>query len=185
MDMPAGSGWRISNVERLTGLSRRDIQRACYEGPGGVGVLKPQDSSWGRRTYSVQDLATLFLLAEGRRHGQTLSQAARQLRSDQETASIDDLLQDEIERLQEQLAEIADRLLRAEGLFAATGDEPQRSERLRAWQAWGKEVEADMPCNPAGAADGLPGLELLDEFIARAEQASQEQPHEGISDTTR
>ncbi len=182
MDMPAACGWRISDVERLTGLSRRDIQRACYEGPGGVGVLKPQDSSWGRRTYSVQDLATLFLLAEGRRDGQTLSQAARQLRSDQETATLGDLLQDEIERLQEQLAETADRLLRAEGLAAALDSEPQRSERLRAWRVWGNEMEADMPCNPAGAADELPGLELLDEFIARAGTSSQ-QPHEEISDT--
>ena len=33
------AGWRISEVERLTGLSRRDIQRVCYQGEGGIGLL--------------------------------------------------------------------------------------------------------------------------------------------------
>ena len=28
-------GWKISQVEALVGLPRRDIQRACYEGAGG------------------------------------------------------------------------------------------------------------------------------------------------------
>lgn len=57
-------GWRIAEVERLVSLSRRDIQRACYQGRGGAGVLTPSDGSWGRRTYDERDLATLFLLAQ-------------------------------------------------------------------------------------------------------------------------
>lgn len=39
-------GWKIAEVERLVGLSLRDIQRACYQGRGGMGVLKPSDGSW-------------------------------------------------------------------------------------------------------------------------------------------
>ena len=39
-------GWRIAEVERLVSFSRRDIQRACYQGRGGAGVLTPSDSSW-------------------------------------------------------------------------------------------------------------------------------------------
>ena len=39
-------GWTISEVERLTGLPRRDIQRCCYSGKGGLGIVKPQDSTW-------------------------------------------------------------------------------------------------------------------------------------------
>lgn len=73
-------GWRIAEVERLVSLSRRDIQRACYQGRGGAGVLTPSDGSWGRRTYDERDLATLFLLAQRRRESLTLSQAADDLR---------------------------------------------------------------------------------------------------------
>lgn len=31
-------GWTISEVERLTGLPRRDIQRCCYSGKGGIAL---------------------------------------------------------------------------------------------------------------------------------------------------
>ncbi len=51
--MASQQGWAISQVEALIGLSRRDIQRCCYEGKGGVGILSPEDSKWGRRTYTA------------------------------------------------------------------------------------------------------------------------------------
>lgn len=41
------NGWKISQVERLIELSRRDIQRSCYQGQGGVAILSPKDSSRG------------------------------------------------------------------------------------------------------------------------------------------
>ena len=41
------SGWKVSQVEALIDLPRRDIQRACYEGPGGIGIVRPQNTSWG------------------------------------------------------------------------------------------------------------------------------------------
>ena len=40
------SGWKVSQVEALIDLPRRDIQRACYEGPGGIGIVRPQNTSW-------------------------------------------------------------------------------------------------------------------------------------------
>ena len=42
-------GWKISQVEALVGLLRRDIQRACYEGAGGLGIVKPRNTTWGWR----------------------------------------------------------------------------------------------------------------------------------------
>ena len=61
------SGWKVSQVEALIDLPRRDIQRACYEGPGGIGIVRPQNTSWGWRVYEVADVAKLFLLAQARR----------------------------------------------------------------------------------------------------------------------
>ena len=97
-------GWRIAEVERLVSLSRRDIQRTCYQGRGGAGVLTPSDGSWGRRTYDERDLATLFLLAQRRRESLTLSQAADDLRERLRDHSQQELLALEAEKLSDRLA---------------------------------------------------------------------------------
>lgn len=70
-------GWKVSQVEALVGLSRRDIQRACYEGPGGIGIIQPRNTAWGWRVYEVADVAKLFLVAQARRQSQTLEEACR------------------------------------------------------------------------------------------------------------
>ncbi len=75
------SGWKVSQVEALTGLSRRDIQRVCYEGPGGIGIVHPRNTTWGWRMYEVADMAKLFLVAQARRQSQTLEEACRELAS--------------------------------------------------------------------------------------------------------
>lgn len=72
-------GWKISQVESLVGLPRRDIQRACYEGAGGLGIVKPRNTTWGWRVYEVPDVAKLFLLAQGRRQGKTLDEVRDEL----------------------------------------------------------------------------------------------------------
>lgn len=72
-------GWKISQVEALVGLPRRDIQRACYEGAGGLGIVKPRNTTWGWRVYEVPDVAKLFLLAQGRRQGKTLDEVRDEL----------------------------------------------------------------------------------------------------------
>lgn len=74
-------GWKISQVEALVGLPRRDIQRACYEGAGGLGIVKPRNTTWGWRVYEVPDVAKLFLLAQGRRQGKTLDEVRDELAS--------------------------------------------------------------------------------------------------------
>lgn len=74
-------GWKISQVESLVGLPRRDIQRACYEGAGGLGIVKPRNTTWGWRVYEVPDVAKLFLLAQGRRQGKTLDELRDELAS--------------------------------------------------------------------------------------------------------
>lgn len=72
--------WKISQVEKLIGLSRRDIQRACYSGKGGVAILQPEDSSWGKRGYSVKDLAKLFVVKCHRNKGMSLVESAEAFR---------------------------------------------------------------------------------------------------------
>ena len=42
-------GWKISQVESLVGLQRRDIQRACYVGAGGLVSVKPRKTKLGWR----------------------------------------------------------------------------------------------------------------------------------------
>ena len=74
-------GWKISQVDALVGLPRRDIQRACYEGAGGLGIVKPRNTTWGWRVYEVPDVAKLFLLAQGRRQGKTLDELRDELAS--------------------------------------------------------------------------------------------------------
>ena len=81
-------GWKISQVEVLVGLPRRDIQRACYEGAGGLGIVKPRNTTWGWRVYEVPDVAKLFLLAQGRRQGKTLDEVRDELASCEGTRDV-------------------------------------------------------------------------------------------------
>ena len=122
-------GWRIAEVERLVSLSRRDIQRACYQGRGGAGVLTPSDSSWGRRTYDERDLATLFLLAQRRREGLTLSQAADDLRERLRDHSQQELLALEAEKLSDRLADAREDHAGGEGLDGGLGQLGLRRDR--------------------------------------------------------
>ena len=64
--------WKISQVEVLIGLPRRDIQRACYSGRGGAAILEPEDGSWGKRAYSCEDVAKLFVVKRLRDQGLSL-----------------------------------------------------------------------------------------------------------------
>ena len=60
----ANGGWRVSQVERLLNMPRRDITRSCYADlkRGGAGILQPADGTWGRRNYSIEDIAWLYLV---------------------------------------------------------------------------------------------------------------------------
>lgn len=166
-------GWKIAEVEQLVGLSRRDIQRACYQGRGGVGVLKPSDGSWGRRTYDERDLAVLFLLAQRRREGLTLSQAAERIREDSRDHTLSQLLEVEVEKLSEQLEAIEDRLVRAEALSAALGEEPTRTQRLSQMKNRIEKASEACPSSPIFSHEDLPGMDLLQALVDNPDEPTR------------
>lgn len=170
VEQPERYGWKISEVERLVGLSRRDIQRCCYSGTGGVGLLSPSDGGWGRRTYDERDLAMLYLVGERRREGLTLSQAAHALSQELEKHSLAELLDADAMRLRDQLDDMFTRLVHIEAFAAVLDDELRRELRLRELSerltALGDAV--------AESSDGdtqldLPGTELLQELMKEGE----------------
>ena len=113
-------GWKVSEVVELVGLSRRDIQRACYEGKGGVGILSPQDSSWGRRTYSIDDLARLFLTSELRREGKSLPEVKEAFDAEQAAGRDSRAMLGRVEQRLSELEEtVTGRLLKARALRLA------------------------------------------------------------------
>ena len=170
VEQPERRGWKISEVERLVGLSRRDIQHCCYSGAGGVGVLTPSDGGWGRRTYDERDLAMLFLVAERRREGLTLSQAARQLNQELEEHSLTDLLEADAMRLRDQLDELFGRLVHVEAFSAALDDDLRRELRLRELnERLGALGDVTAEQADEGAEFELPGVELLQELMKERE----------------
>ncbi len=117
-------GWTISQVERLVDLSRRDIQRCCYAGKGGIGALSPADGTWGRRAYDRNDVARLYLLAAQKSRGLSLPEAKRELdRLTDAGRADDDLLQDYADRLAEKIEELQSKLLGARALLASAADD--------------------------------------------------------------
>ena len=74
----AVQGWKISQVESLIGMPRRDIQRACYDGAGGLGIVRPRNTAWGWRVYEVRDVAKLFLLARNRSGSRAINDIRRE-----------------------------------------------------------------------------------------------------------
>lgn len=114
-------GWTISEVERLTGLPRRDIQRCCYSGKGGLGIVKPQDSTWGRRTYSVEEVALLYVVQLERLEGLSLPEISERFHESAGDGSFDvaKTLAIRAARLDEQRETICGRLAAAHALHLA------------------------------------------------------------------
>ena len=135
-------GWTISEVERLTGLPRRDIQRCCYNGKGGLGIIKPQDSTWGRRTYSARDVATLFVVRLEKQQGLSLPEIGEKLRKRPAIGSEVEpgLLSVHIARLKERQEEVAGQLLAARALLMAS----QGAEPLLAGELIENEIDAQV-----------------------------------------
>ena len=124
-------GWKVSEVERLIGLPRRDIQRACYEGAGGAGILSPADSSWGRRLYSKDDLLTLFMVKQERDQGLSLPEVKRLFEEKEgEPGGWRRFVDDQVARMRDEFEDAAWRLASAEALQAATrGEEDDEDEK--------------------------------------------------------
>lgn len=135
-------GWTILEVERLTGLPRRDIQRCCYSGKGGLGIVKPQDSTWGRRTYSARDVATLFVVRLEKQQGLSLSEIGEKLRKRPVIGSEVEpgLLAVHIARLKERQEEVSGQLLAARALLMAS----QGAGPLLAGELVENEIDAQL-----------------------------------------
>ena len=128
-------GWKISQVEKFVGLPRRDVQRACYSGKGGAGILTPKDGGWGRRTYTEEDLATLFLVSEMKREGLSLPEAKRKFEhSATGEPQTNSLLESQEWRLEEELEGIAARMLRARALRLALTESNTHEIPLLVWR---------------------------------------------------
>ncbi len=111
--------WTVSEVEHLTGLSRRDIQRCCYQGKGGVGILEPQDSSWGRRSYSVTDIATLYVVQLEKQSGLSLPEIGQKFQRNKDRGEFDvtAALKAHKARMEEQLERLSGHVLTAIALL--------------------------------------------------------------------
>lgn len=77
----ANGGWRVSQVESLLNMPRRDITRSCYADHkrGGAGILQPADGTWGRRNYSIEDIAWLYLVKLQHDQGYSLPEIAKRM----------------------------------------------------------------------------------------------------------
>lgn len=156
-------GWRISEVERLLGLGRRDIQRACYGGHGGVAILDPADTAWGRRTYDARDLAQLFLVRQLRRRGLSLPEVKASFDESQAAGrTVEDMVAVQVARLREEAEEVAGQLLQAEALLAAVGGDAGAVEGIVARHVRVQEaLDPDLPSGDDGGRVPSPLAVLL------------------------
>lgn len=122
VDAQAGQGWQIAEVERLLGLPRRDIQRACYEGQGGAGLVHPKESSWGKRSYDAEDLARLYQVRRQRDAGLSLPEVRRVFdAAEAGPGGWERFEADQLARAREAAELAAEDLAQARALRAATG----------------------------------------------------------------
>lgn len=153
------AGWKISEVERLTGLSRRDIQRVCYQGEGGIGLLSPKETKWGYRVYSAQDLKVLYAVSLLRERGKTLPQVKREF--ERVHSDVDAILDEQVELLREEIEKSVSRYHKALALGHAK--DRRALERLfRHIVAFELTFAGDD--GPDSALD-LPEMELLVELM--------------------
>lgn len=108
-DSKAAAGWQISQVVNLLDMPRRDITRSCYADRkrGGAGILQPVDGSWGRRSYSVEDIAWLYLVKLQHDEGYSLPEIAQRMDT---SAGVDELCE-RLDVAAERASEAYDELL--------------------------------------------------------------------------
>ncbi len=121
-------GWKISEVERLIGLPRRDIQRSCYHGKGGVGILEPRDGSWGRRLYSAEDLGILFIVKQYRDRGYSLPEIKHLLCQSEKAGGYHALAGFQVARLREQEEIAREQVVRGEALRVFLSDSERETK---------------------------------------------------------
>lgn len=171
--------WTISQVERLISLPRRYIQRCCYTGKGGVGIVQPKESEWGHRYYEVEDIAKLYLVTRYRDRGHTLPEAKQALEEKSAQGHLlTEMLASEETRLSEELEELQTRLVRAQALKAALSE--NSASELDALMS--KEAKLQGLANPTHELlSELPGLDLAIE-LRYGSGASEAHPSERTND---
>lgn len=160
-------GWEISDVERLIGLSRRYIQRACYAGKDGAGILAPETN--GReRLYGVRDLAVLLVVGLFRderysrdRQRHTLGEVRDAIAA--AGGDVEGILSAQSELLRDQLEETANQYLRVRALAAAL-DADAPGERLANLLDEISAVAVALGPDAGAALLGMPGFELAQEL---------------------
>ena len=120
------AGWRVSQIENLLNMSKRDITRSCYSDHkrGGAGILQPADGTWGRRNYSIEDIAWLYLVKLQHEQGYSLPEIAKRMDT---TAGVDALcshLDAVAERASEAYEELCEKRERARVLRCALSAGP-------------------------------------------------------------
>lgn len=157
------AGWRISEVERLTGLSRRDIQRVCYQGEGGIGLLSPKETKWGYRVYSTRDLKVLYAVSLLRERSKTLPQVKREF--ERVHSDVDAILGEQTDLLREEIERSVIRYHKALALGCAK--DRDALERLFRHIVAFEMTFAEDACTNAGADStlDLPEMELLVELM--------------------
>lgn len=172
----AAQGWEISDVERLIGLPRRHIQRACYTGKDGVGILAPETN--GRnRVYGIHDLAALLavsLLRDERYSRDHQRHTLGEVRDAIVDAGwdIERILQSETELLRDQLEEMSSQYLKVRALVAALdSNTPEESlaSLIREVEAVGSALGPDAQA----ALLELPGFVLALELHRAFEDAGR------------
>ena len=108
--------WKISQVEAITGLPRRDIQRAC-EPDGDVSIVQVKDSTHGRRFFDRDEVLQLYLVKQFKDMGYNLKQVKGVFESaETPEQTIPNVLEQQILKLEEQKALVERQLRQAEDL---------------------------------------------------------------------
>lgn len=122
----ANGGWRVSQVESLLNMPRRDITRSCYADlkRGGAGILQPADGTWGRRNYSIEDIAWLYLVKLQHDQGYSLPEIAKRMDTSAGVGALCEHLDAVADRAAEAYEEAFERRERARVLRCALGVRP-------------------------------------------------------------
>nr|WP_187231631.1 MerR family transcriptional regulator [Collinsella sp. BA40] len=126
-------GWKISQVVSLLNMERRDITRSCYADRrrGGAGILQPADGSWGRRSYSVEDIGWLYLVKLQHEAGFSLPEIATRMDTSVGVEGLCDLLRAVEDRAAEEFDELQAKRERARVLrYALEGSARRAQESL-------------------------------------------------------
>lgn len=164
--------WKRSQVEGLTGVSKRAIQQLCSHNAktGGLGFWRPYDMGPGHAAYDEADILAFLLVGRLHDAGFALTEmrsAVKALVQDaddrRDEASYAELIHAKCQRLQGELAEIEGKLALLQALDAGAEDDPRaRLEKvLSGWmvRALGMVLQTMAQQGDARAAECLRGVE--------------------------